>query len=232
MNDALIIFARMGSSRLPGKPLIDIEGRSLLGRVLDRSRRVRHADKVIIATSSESDDDAIANFAEFEGVAVYRGALEDVAARALACAEAFGVDRFARVCGDRPFFDPEIVDRLFKMHGKSRADLATNVAEKTFPAGATAEIITTEALRKVLSMTRSSSDREHVTSYFYSHPEQFAIVNLKSEGIDHRDVSLVVDNEDDLKRARFIARVLGDESSRAGLNVVIELARKWYLEQN
>ena len=231
MYDGLIIFARMSSRRLPGKSLIDIEGRPLLGRVLDRSRRVKQVKEIIVATSVKPDDDAIESFAREEGVAIYRGALENVAERALECADTFGLDRFARVCGDRPFFDPSIVDLLFKTQEENGLDLATNVAEKTFPAGVTAEIITTEALRKVVSVIETSHDLEHVTSYFYRHPEKFNIANLKAENPADRDISLVVDNEADLNRARFIARGLGLESHNASLSDVIKLAKQWYSEQ-
>jgi len=228
MKKGVIIFARMSSSRLPGKSLMDIAGRSLLGHVLDRSKLIGDECEVIIATSDQSSDDPIARFAKQEGVGLFRGELDDVAGRGLACAQQFGLDCFARVCGDRPFFDPEIVVQLFAMLDENDADLATNVAEKSYPPGATAEVMLTAALQTALEVTDASLDREHVTRYFYNHPEDFRIVNLRAPAGLDKEVSLVVDIEEDLERARYIATHLGERVAQVGIGDVIELARSWY----
>jgi spore coat polysaccharide biosynthesis protein SpsF len=227
MNSGIILFARMDSSRLPGKSLMDIGGRSLLRRVLDRCGLIDGDTPIVVATSDSAADDAIADFARIEKVMLYRGALKDVASRALGCAERFGFDRFARICGDRPFFDPEVVGRLFDMHERERADLATNVMEKTFPAGATAEIVSTEALARSIMASDASEDREHMTRYFYSHPDRFRIINLRSSNPADAEVSLAVDTPADLEKARHIVEFLQGRELRAPLEEIVALARKW-----
>lgn len=223
-----MILARMSSSRLPGKSLMKIAGRPLLGHVLARARRVRSEGIVVVATSDDPLDDAIVTLGSAEGVPVFRGALEDVGGRALACAQSFGLRRFARICGDRPFFEPEIVDRLLALQAEKSLDLATNAAERTFPAGLTTEIVTTAALEKALANTNDPTDREHFTRYFYRRPADFRIENIRCENPDDRDVSLVVDTAEDLFRARFIASHYPDDVSTAPLPAIIELARAWY----
>jgi spore coat polysaccharide biosynthesis protein SpsF len=205
-----------------------IAGRSLLGHVLARARRVRSEGIVVIATSSDPLDDAIVSFGDAEGVPVFRGALEDVGGRALACAQAFGMRRFARICGDRPFFEPELVDRLLVLQSEKSLDLATNAAERTFPAGVTTEVVTTAALDKVLAETDDPADREHFTRYFYRCPAGFRIENVRCENPENRDISLVVDTAEDLSRARFIASHYPHDVSTAPLAAIIELARAWY----
>ena len=106
----------MTSQRLPGKALLDIYGRCLLGRVIDRSKYIEGVDKLIIATSTDVEDDSIVKFAETEGIDVFRGSLDDVVGRALAACECFKLTQFARICGDRPFFDPELVSNLIQIH--------------------------------------------------------------------------------------------------------------------
>jgi len=223
-----IVFARFASTRLPGKALVEIGGRPMLGLVLDRARRVAGAPPLIVATSDRAEDDVIAAFVEKEGAACFRGDLDDVAGRALACADRYGLSRFARICGDRPFHDPGLIDRLRAMAESADADLATNAQRKTYPPGATAEVIRTQALRAALAQTQDAEDREHVTRYFYDRPDRFRIVNHEAAaGIDPR-LSLVVDTPADLDRARFIAERLGDDVATATLERVLDLAAEWF----
>lgn len=230
MTTGLVIFARMGSSRLPGKSLMDIGGRSLLGRVLDRTRRIRCQGTIVIATSDQAEDEPIARFAEVEGVALFHGDLHNVAGRALACARRYRLARFARICGDRPFFDPGIVDRLLDMQAAGRLDLSTNAGEHTFPAGATGEVVSTPALERVLAATRDPEDLEHVTRYFYRCPAAFRIANLASRTPEDAEISLAVDTELDLERARWIVARLDGPPADASLGEVTRLARAWYKE--
>jgi len=222
-----MIFARMGSSRLPGKALRPIGDAPLLGWVLARARRVAATRAIVIATTRRADDDAIADFAAAHAAAVFRGAAEDVAGRALACAEHHGFDRFARVCGDSPFFDPEIVDRLIARHVAKGLDIATNVFPRTFPSGASVEVVATAALRRALAAMTDATEREHMTQYFYRHPEDFSISNLAATDERYADVALAVDTPDDLARSRWMVAQLGDRASTASLDDLAALAPAW-----
>ena len=229
MTDGIIIFSRMSSTRLPGKALKEIHGRPLLGHVIDRSRLVGPDYKVIVATSEQEDDDAIAKYAEQQGVDVYRGELDNVALRALSCAHDYELENFARVCGDRPFFDPTIVAKLFELRSQTNASLATNVIGKTFPPGMTAEVISTQALEIALPKMKNIDDYEHVTRFFYTHASEFHIENITSEHPEFANMSFVVDTEHDLERASFIANKLADRVMIADMNEVINVATQWYM---
>lgn len=230
MKTGLIIFARFSSSRLPGKALLSIDGRPLLGRVFDRTRRVNGRYDIVLATSDREDDDPLAQFAEDEGIQTFRGALDDVAGRALACCKAFGFERFVRICGDRPFLDPTLINVLLDHHEKKSLDLATNAGMKTFPAGVATEIVLVDALERAVRQGLSQEDREHVTKYFYDNSSAFRIFNLESSDPTYRDVNLSVDTLGDLYRASWIASQL-DEPESASLDQVVVLARAW-LAQN
>lgn len=206
MTCGAIIFSRMDSARLPGKALKDISGKSLLGHVIDRAKCIAGIEKIILATSSRGIDDPIADFGKLQGLDVYRGSVDDVAGRALAACRAFGLSKFARICGDRAFFSPELVSELISIHDNNEVDVVTTMHPRTYPPGLTTEIICVEALDSLISKTDDSADREHVTNYFYRNPEEFNILNVDApEYLKSIDLRLVVDDELDLARARWIA---------------------------
>lgn len=229
MSVGAIIFSRYTSNRLPGKALIDIAGRCLLGRVLDRSKHIKGIDHLILATSDSSDDDVIAEFAENEGVDIYRGSLGNVIDRALGACDSFEVKRFARICGDRPFFDPGLVTNLVKLHAQFDLDIATTTFPNTFAPGLAAEVISVEALRRVSSQVIADDDKEHVTKYFYDHAQKFKIKNIEnSSKINMRGLHLAVDDIVDLERARWIANQLGTgDGYLPPMNQIIASARVW-----
>lgn len=220
----LIVFSRFSSSRLPGKALMPVNGRPLLGCLLDRlSLLGNDFGPLVVATSDLPSDDAIVDFVVSEGVEVFRGELDDVAGRALSCARSYGMDYFARICGDRPFVDPALIMTLAAELTKEKVDLVTNVLIKTYPSGMATEIISTDALEKALSQTSNPDDREHVTRYFYNHQNQFSITNVASGDQRLPTLNLSIDTNDDLKRICWIAEHF-DRPELASLEQIVELA--------
>jgi len=227
MPSGIIIFSRFDSSRLPGKALLDIGGRCLLQRVIDRARCIKGSPRVIVATSGRSIDQPIIDCANREGVDFFHGDLENVARRAFDCAKYFGLDYFARICGDRPFFDPDLVSCYLRKAELEEFDLVTNSIGSTFPSGITTEIVRVVALARLLETTQDSEDLEHLTRYFYRKSQGFKIHNFQSVQ-NLNDVSLVVDNAEDLARARFIVNRLGMQPELADTISVVAEARCWY----
>lgn len=229
MRVGAIVFARMSSSRLPGKALLPIGQRPLLGRVLERTARADGLAQVVVATSTDASDDAVATFAREAGVPVYRGSLDNVVARALACARAFEFTAFARVCGDRVFLEPADIERSIQRMMPNDAepvDLVTNMRGGPLPAGLTTEIVRTDALARVLAQTSDPEDLEHLTRYFYRHADQFRIVDGAAVPLELQGLRLVVDTPDDLLRARYIVELLNDPAT-APLTEIAMLARSW-----
>lgn len=229
MSVGAIIFSRYSSERLPGKALIDIAGRCLLGRVIDRSKSIKGIEKIIVATSNEGSDDLIDNFAKEENIDVYRGSLNNVAERALAACDKFKLTKFARICGDRPFFDPGIVSKLIKIHGEMNLDIATNTYPSCYPPGMSAEVLSVKTLKSVIALITDNQDREHLTSYFYRYAHNFKIKNIAPiEPLNCDDINLCVDNEKDLERAIWIANQLNNKGIiYDNIPSIISLARCW-----
>jgi len=219
-----IITARMTSSRLPRKPLRHIDGREMLGRVLDRVNSAESISGAIVATSTHDLDDAVAAFCAKEATPCFRGALDDVTSRLLAAADNSGAPTFVRVSGDSPIIDPALIDRAVDVFAKNCPDLATNVFPRTFPAGQSVEVVNVSALRRLWSQQSDAADaaelNEHVTMGFYRSPESWDIVNFTS-GLLGPHPSMAVDTPEDLVRIRqLIQRASG---GLAGWRDLLEL---------
>jgi spore coat polysaccharide biosynthesis protein SpsF len=225
MRLATIIFARMDSRRLPGKSLVDLNGRPLLHYVVARAKRARC--DVIVATSDRAVDEPIVSFARTEGVPCFRGSADDVAGRALACAEQHGLDAIVRISGDSPFIDPELIDQLAGsfVAGSGSIDIATNTFPRTYPPGLSVEVISRSTLRKVTGETQDREDREHVTRYIYAKPDRFRIRNCPSDVRYDPGLQLTVDDPNDLDRARWMVSEGADAD--APLKTIIRLAQRY-----
>ncbi len=226
----VVVFGRMDSRRLPGKMLRRIAGKPLLNHVIDRARGIPGGLPLAVATSERPVDDAIVRVCEREGVAVFRGPAEDVAARAVACAEAHGFEAFVRLCGDSPFHDGALAGEVIAMHERTNSDVATNVFPRSFPPGVSVEVVKTDVLRRVLAVTAEPADREHVTRYFYRHPDDFHIENLAAPAGRYDGVELTVDTPRDLARADWIMSRLAERRAEATLDRAASLARQWSRE--
>jgi spore coat polysaccharide biosynthesis protein SpsF len=229
MKIGAIIFSRFSSQRLPGKALMDISGRSLLGRVIDRTREIQGIHKIIIATSTDVEDDQIENFSKKENIEIYRGSLDDVASRALDTCVKYNLDKFVRICGDRPFFSPNLISKLIELSNSSNFEIITTTFPRTYPPGLTCEILNTKTLMNSIDLIKNTDDKEHVTSYFYKHPDKYSIKNFyPNEDLKFDEINLCVDTQRDLERAIWIANQIDKkELSYDNIPNIIALAHEW-----
>lgn len=167
MNVGAVVQARMGSRRLPGKVLATLAGRPVLEWLLEGLEHATALDAVVVATSDDASDDAVAAFCARAGVLCHRGPLDDVVARLLGAAQENGLDAIVRVNGDSPLLDQRLVDRGVELFRASGADLVTNVRPRTFPPGQSVEVMRTDALARAHGGDTSPEEREHVTGPLY-----------------------------------------------------------------
>lgn len=218
----IIVQARMSSWRLPGKVLAPLAGRPLLGRLLDALRQAKEPDLLLVATSADASDDPVAAFCQSEGAPCFRGPLDDVAARFLAAAEAYGLDAFVRICGDSPLLDPRLVDEAVALFRAADADLVTNVLRRTFPKGQSVEVVRTQSLRRAVAAMTDAQDREHVTRHFYACPERYRIRAFESGG-DFGGTNLCVDTPEDLARVERLFSLLETPAWSCGWRQILAL---------
>jgi len=169
------VVARMTSSRLPGKVLSRVAGKPLLQYTLERLRKSKLDIEVVIATSEETSDDPLAEFAEQSGISCVRGSLEDVAGRFLMAIRETGVDAMFRVNGDSPLIDPALFCRAANTYRESSPDLITNIMPRHYPPGVSVELVKATAYREAYSLMKEAEDKEHVTRFFYRNSEKFKI---------------------------------------------------------
>jgi spore coat polysaccharide biosynthesis protein SpsF len=224
MTTGAIVQARFGSTRLPGKVLAEVEGKPLLAYLLDRLERAQSIDAIVVATSDDQSDDAIAAFCAARGVDCHRGALEDVAQRTLDAVDARGFEAFVRVSADSPLLDSSLVDRAVELLTNDDAEVASNIFPRTFPHGQSVEAITADAFRRAVAGMVDAHDREHVTPYFYRHSDEFQISSFTHEP-DLSSLQLAVDSPDDLVAFASLVAAMSRPHWDYGLAEVVALAR-------
>ena len=224
MRVGILIQARMSSRRLPGKVLKLLAGKPVLGHVVDRCKKVQTADLVAVVTSTEPSDDVIAAFAKDAGVELFRGPLDDVAARFLGGAAAFEVDAFVRVNADSPLHDPALIERGVTMFRQGGSDLVSNVLRRTFPTGLSVEVVDRERYAMAYD-SMDAHEREHVTLHYYRHPEQFRIISFENER-ELGDRTLSVDTPEDFARVEKIVHAMDRPEPNFDWKETIALAER------
>ncbi len=210
MKTVIIIQARMTSTRLPGKVLMDLCGQPMLAQQLRRVKTCRQADGIVVATTINSADDPVVAVAEKEGVRWFRGSEADVLSRYAGAAREAGADVVVRITADCPLIDPEVSDRVMvelKTHANT-CDYAHNILPRTYPRGLDTEAFSRETLERLDRMSRSSAAREHVTHFLLEeHPELF-VTRAVTDREDNSDLRWTVDTAEDLAMVRRVYEAL------------------------
>ena len=200
-----IIQARMGSERLPGKVLLDIEGQTMLERVVRRTRRSTSIDDVVVATTDRPADIVVVAEAERIGVKVVRGAEDDVLDRFRQAAIESGAATIVRISADSPFVDPEVIDMVVDAFLSQDADYASNKLEPSFPLGLDVEAFSRDALEASWKDATEPYERSHVTVRMYSSPGTLRLLPVTTTP-DRHDWRWTVDTPEDLEFARQVFR--------------------------
>lgn len=233
-----VIQARMGSSRLPGKVLMDLAGRPAIRWVLDRVSTARSIDEIWLATSTLEKDEPLAAYVEGLGYHVLRGSEADVLSRFAEIAWHTGAGTLVRITGDCPFIDPAVIDMVVSRHLEKRADYTTNTNPATFPDGLDVEVISAAALAVADREAADPFLREHVTPYISAKrgdrlPHgQFVRENIANQP-DLSFLRLTLDTADDLAFLRRIAAEISPDAPWMDIvsvllrrpDILVEMAR-------
>jgi spore coat polysaccharide biosynthesis protein SpsF len=200
----------MGSTRLPGKALLDIAGMSMLARVVDRTRRARTIDRVIVATTTKTQDDPLVEHARGLSVDVHRGDEDDVLDRYYQAARDHKLDIIVRITSDCPLLDPGLADDVVRLvrDGVPRADYVANTITRTYPRGLDVEAAPCGTLERAWREATSPHERAHVFPYVYEHPRAFTIRGI-ADTVDRSYMRWTVDTAEDLVFVREVCAALG-----------------------
>lgn len=225
-----IVQARMGSSRLPGKVLADIGGRTMLARVVRRLSRARLVHQIVVATSLAEADDVISDECQRLLVPSFRGSEQDVLDRFQQAASTHGADVVVRITSDCPMIDPEIVDQVVAAFLEHRPDYASNTLTRTYPRGLDTEVMASTALRRAWEDATSGYQREHVTPYIYENPDRFRLLPVRG-ALDLSEGRWTVDTLDDLAFVRAVYARIGDAEGFGWRDTLELLAREPQLRE-
>lgn len=204
-----LIQARMSSSRLPGKVLEPIGGKPAILFMVERVRRAKRLDDVVVVTSVDPSDDPLAELLAAHGIDTFRGALDDVLARYAAGAAAHEAGIVVRLTGDCPLIDPAVVDRVVETLVETGCDYASNIDPPTFADGLDVECFTRDALARADREAAAPAEREHVTLWMRSTAAGLDRRCVRSL-VDSSHIRLTVDYPDDLAAVRALVALLGD----------------------
>jgi glutamate-1-semialdehyde aminotransferase/spore coat polysaccharide biosynthesis protein SpsF (cytidylyltransferase family)/predicted dehydrogenase len=219
-----IIQSRMGSSRLPGKSMAEIEGRPMLWHVIQRVKRASLVDRVVVATSVAPADDVIEKMCRENGVPCYRGSENDVLDRFYHAARAEKAAQVVRVTADCPLIDPEVIDRVVRRFQRGDLDYASNAMVRTYPDGLDTEICSFFALERAWHEATKPSEREHVTPYLRS--EKFRTANVENDSTAfYQHYRWTVDEAADLEFIRAVYKAFR-EKENFRMKDVLELIEK------
>ena len=200
-----IIQARMGSSRLPGKVLMNSgNGMPLLYYVINQLRHCSKVKNLVIATTTNHEDDEIEKFADNNSVNVFRGKEKDVLDRYFQCAKKYSFSTIVRITADCPLIDPQIVDKVIEQFFSGNYDFATNTLTRTFPIGTDVEVFSFSALKRTWESAQLPSEREHVTPYLRNE-RNFKIINVQNDKIIS-SLRLTVDRIEDFELIKQILK--------------------------
>jgi len=198
----------MGSTRLPGKVLLDVAGKTVLERVIERLRRAQTISEVLIATTTSRRDDVIVDECQRLACPVFRGEESDVLDRYYRGAQSVGAEVVVRITSDCPLIDPELSDRTVREFLALQPDYAANCLVRTYPRGLDTEVMTPQTLERAWREADQAYQRSHVTAYIYEHPEKFRLLPVTGER-NYSHHRWTVDTPEDMRLIRAIYERLG-----------------------
>ena len=224
----IVITCRYNSNRLPGKILMKIEGKEVLGYINERLLHVTSAKDIIVATSIEQDDDLIVDFCKSHRIKYYRGHKNDVAQRILECAVKHNFDYFVRICGDNIFTDYNLLDKMINIAIAGNYNFVSNLKGRTFPAGISIEILKTEFFRNIILRYKTSEQKEHVTLYLYDHELEIGSHYYFYNNIcpEARSIKLALDDMNDLRFINKIIKEMDKDHTEYLMKDIYELSKK------
>jgi len=219
------IEARMTSSRLPGKVLLDLAGKPALQHIVERLRRSSYVDEVVVATTDQTTDEPVAAMCRQIGCTCFRGSEDDVLARVLGAAQSVGGELIVEITGDCPAIDWRHVDQLIDVFFSGKYDYVANVAgNRPYPVGFEVQVFPTAVLAAVNRLTQNPVDHEHVSLYIYTHPEQFRIHYVEAdESLYHPAIEVTLDTQEDYRLIQAIYQELYPQNPDFAATDVIRL---------
>lgn len=228
-NIVCIVQARTGSTRLPGKVLKKICGKTVLEHVIDRLKKVKNIDEIVIATTTLERDNIIIEEAKRLNVSYFRGSEEDVLSRYYYAAKENNADIIVRVTSDCPLIDSEVTEKIIQYYldNNTKYDYVSNTIDRTYPRGLDTEVFSFKALEKAFNKAESLRDKEHVTPYIWDNSSIFRLAQYKNE-IDYSDLRWTLDTIEDFQLISSIYdKLYSKKGNQFNMSDILNLYKKY-----
>jgi len=222
----VIIQARMGSTRLPGKVLKTLGDRAMLGLQIERVSKAKHIESIIVATTTESSDDVIEYFCNDNGIKCFRGSESDVLSRYYKCSKDNNLETIVRLTADCPLIDPIVIDNVVDLYFKSNVDYAANTVPpetSRWPDGSDVEVFSFKSLKRAYNEASANDDREHVTFFFWKNKENGFKTAQLGNSIDYSKYRFTVDYPEDFEVMQFLFSEIQARGSFCHVNEIISI---------
>lgn len=218
----VILQARTSSTRLPGKVLLDVLGKPMIIRQIERIRFAKNINKLVVATSNEVEDLELVEVCKNNKIEFFCGDLNNVLKRFYDCALQYEPDNIVRLTGDCPLIDPEIIDKVIKLHLDGNFDYTSNVLNSHYPDGLDVEIFNFKSLKISYENAKLESQKEHLTQYILSNKKDFKI-GFFYEGKNRSELRWTVDNKEDFDLITKIYQKLYNKNKLFLMKDIVEL---------
>ncbi len=226
MEILAIIQARMSSTRLPGKVLLPLEDKTVLEQVVLRVKKAKMVGEVIVATTTEKEDNEIVKLSKKNNFKVFRGSLDDVLDRYYQAASLYKPRHIVRITSDCPLIDPVIIDQTIKTHLQEKADYtASQFYGEKLPDGEDVEVFSFEALEKSWQEAKKASEREHVGLFINNNPKKFKRTGIRIKQ-DLSDKRWTLDEPEDYEFIKIIFKNLYPENHFFGMREILKFLEK------
>ncbi|MCS6930348.1 MAG: glycosyltransferase family protein [Saprospiraceae bacterium] len=223
-----VVQARMGSTRLPGKVMLDLVGQPLLLRMIERVQAAQKVETIVVATTVEASDDPIEALCIQNGLRCYRGSVEDLLDRHYQAGRLWNADAVAKIPSDCPLIDPAVIDRVFEYFLQNDYDYVSNLHPATYPDGNDVEVMKMSALEVAWKEARRPFEREHTTPFLWENPNRFSIGNVRWEtGLDYSMTHRwTIDYPEDYAFIRAVYEELYPKNPRFTLQDILDLTER------
>ncbi|MFA5824701.1 MAG: glycosyltransferase family protein [Gallionellaceae bacterium] len=226
MKIVATIEARMTSTRLPGKVLMQAAGKPMLEHLVNRLRNVPSLNEIVLATTVNATDDVLEKFAAQMGIACYRGSEADVMSRVIGAAESVAADVVVEITGDCPVIDPALIEQVIRTFLANRADYVNNLEVPSYPGGMDTQVFKLETLKRSASMTENALDHEHVTLHIRNHPEIFSHLYMVAPPDLHwPELGLTLDEPNDYELLKRVIEYFAPTNPNFNCLDIIQLLR-------
>jgi len=233
-KNLIVVQARLGSTRLPGKVLLDLAGEPLIVRMIERIAHIKTPASIVVATTIHPEDNKILEVCRAAGIEVFSGHPTDLLDRHYQAALEYRAEVVAKIPSDCPLIDPSIIDRVFERFAIGDSDYTSNLHPTSYPDGSDVEVMNTSVLATAWREATLPMEREHTTPFIWERPERFRIANVvwepTPEGIPKRDYSMshrwTIDYPEDYEFIQRIYQELYPTNKEFGLYDILDLLER------